>query len=432
MSENRPIRIHVPAITRVEGEGALHLEIDGGQITRLTLEIFEPPRFFEKFLEGRTPQEVIDIVARICGICPVAYQVTAVQAIEKAFGIQPTPWSETMRRVLYCGEWIQSHALHIHMLAAPDFLGFDTALQMGQKHPEILRRGLHLQRIGNRLICLGGARSVHPIGLRPGGFFRIPDHADIATLIDELETVLPQAEELVEWTASLPLPATAQRFLCVALQEPHRYAIHRGEIVTSTGLRLTSDDYENHFREHQVPHSTALWSLLDGQPYLVGPLARINLGFDTLPEATRRLAADAGIHFPSQNPYHGIIARALEIHFALVEALTLLRTLPRAEQCDEAFTPVATTATACSEAPRGLLWHRYAFHEDGSVGEARIVPPTSQNQARIEQDLREALQQYGLERDADELRRRAETVIRNYDPCISCATHFIRMEIDRG
>lgn len=431
MTEKKRVRIRVPAITRVEGEGALALDIDNGRISRLELRIFEPPRYFEKFLEGRDPQEVIDIVARICGICPVAYQVSAAQAIEQAFDITLTPWSETMRRVFYCGEWIQSHALHIHMLAAPDFFGCDTALQMGAKHPDILRRGIALQSAGNALLELCGARSVHPVGLRPGGFFRLPEKTAIASTIARLEEVLPLAEALVRWTATLPLPDADEDFVSVALHEADRYAINRGRIKTSSGLLLAPGDYEHHFSERHMPHSTALWSLLDGAPYLVGPLARLNLGHEQLPATTRALLAETGLALPSGNMFHSIIARALEIHFAITEAIALLRDLPEARQAPETLAPREAVAFGCSEAPRGLLWHRYRFGNDGRVRSARIVPPTSQNQARMEADLREALQRFGLDRDEDALRHHAERVIRNYDPCISCATHFIRLDINR-
>lgn len=431
MSSTKKIRIDVPALTRVEGEGALHLSIDNGKIETLQLEIFEPPRYFEKFLEGRPPQEVIDAVARICGICPVAYQISAAQAIEQAFDIKLTPWSEAMRRVFYCGEWIQSHALHIHMLAAPDFLGFDTVLQMSEKYPDIVRRGIQLQGVGNALISLFGARSVHPVGIRPGGFFKTPENDAVEAMIARLEEALPLAKALVQWSASLPLPDDAQDFTSAALHEPDRYAINHGKILTSSGLSFEISDYEQHFSEHHEPHSTALYSLLHNEPYLVGPLARINLNFEQLPADIQETARTTGIQFPSRNMFHSIVARAIEIHYAIFEAHQLLTAGMDAEQTDPKLEPDATTAFGCSEAPRGTLWHKYEFTAEGVVRSAKIVPPTSQNQSRIEEDLHNALTAIGLDQSADTLRRHSEMVIRNYDPCISCATHFLKLKIKR-
>ncbi|MGD9708392.1 MAG: nickel-dependent hydrogenase large subunit, partial [Halothiobacillaceae bacterium] len=179
----RTVSIHVPALTRVEGEGALRLRIEQGRIETLALNIFEPPRYFEKFLEGRRYTEVLDIVARICGICPVAYQMSAASALEDAFGLDPGPWVQAMRRVFYCGEWIQSHALHIHLLAAPDFLGYGSAVAMAADHPEVVRRGLSLQGLGNDLIRLFGGRSVHPVGACVGGFHHAPSVAEVESML---------------------------------------------------------------------------------------------------------------------------------------------------------------------------------------------------------------------------------------------------------
>ena len=196
----RCVSIHVPAMTRVEGEGSLRIRIENDRIEDLALDLFEPPRYFEKFLEGRRYHEVLDITARICGICPIAYQMSAAQALENAFGIDPGRWVRDMRRVFYCGEWLQSHALHVHLLAAPDFLGFDSVVGMAEEHPQAVRRGLRLQGLGNELIRLLGGRSVHPVGARVGGFFRAPTQAEVDAMLVQLRDALPQAEELVGLT----------------------------------------------------------------------------------------------------------------------------------------------------------------------------------------------------------------------------------------
>jgi coenzyme F420-reducing hydrogenase alpha subunit len=434
MSEQRSIRIQVPALTRVEGEGALDLRIDNGAITELKLRIYEPPRYFEKFLEGREPAEVPDIVARICGICPVAYQMSAVQALEQIAGFPAPDWLRRMRRIMYCGEWLQSHALHIHLLAAPDFLGCNSVTELAETHALEVRRGLMLQSLGNELIALFGGRSVHPVGMKIGGFHRIPTLEEQTSLKARIEAAIPDAAELVRWCASLPLPDDQQDFVSVSLRHPQDYPIVEGRLASDAGLDIDISEFEQHFAEHHAPHSTALHALLHGQPYLVGPLARLNLNLDRLPEPTRTLLAETGIQFPSRNMFHSMLARAVEIHLALVEAARLLadpQTQPGANP--PVVTPPlpAGTGFGCSEAPRGILWHRYETDQHGLIAHAVIVPPTSQNQPRIEQDLHNSLHQLGLHHDSESLRLRAEQVIRNYDPCISCATHFLRLNLVR-
>jgi len=427
----RSVAIHVPAMTRVEGEGALRLRIEQGRIEELALDIFEPPRYFEKFLEGRRYQEVIDVVARICGICPIAYQMSAAQAIEDAFGIDPGPWVRDMRRVFYCGEWLQSHALHVHLLAAPDFLGFDSVVGMAAEYPDAVNRGLRLQGLGNDLIRLLGGRSVHPVGARVGGFHRAPTQAEVDAMLEQLEHALADAEDLVGWAAGLSMPDDPQDFVNVAMRHPQDYPFAEGDIVSDSGVDLGVDTYESRFAEEHRAHSTALFSLLDGQPYLVGPLARINLNLDRLPDSSRALLERSGVSFPSNNMFHSLLARAVEIHVAIIEAMRLLGDYRVPESPYVDVTPRAGVGFGATEAPRGLLWHRYEIDANGIIRAARIVPPTSQNQARIEADLHRSLLTFGLDKSDDDLRLRAETVIRNYDPCISCATHFLRLDCQR-
>lgn len=431
MTEPRQLRIQVPVLARVEGEGALDLTIENNRIEALKLKIYEPPRLFEKLLVGREYHEVPDMVARICGICPVAYQMSAVSALEQVFDLRVSDTVRAMRRVFYCGEWIQSHALHIHLLAAPDFLGFNSAPDMARVYPDEVRRGLKLQALGNDLIRLFGARSVHPVGARVGGFSRLPDPADVATVLAGLKRAVPAAEALLLWVASLDLPDDDQAFCSVSLRHPTDYPMLGGRIVSDHGLDIESETFERYFEEYQVPHSTALHASLQGEPYLVGPLARINLNSDRLPEATRALLKLTGIDFPSRNMFHSIVARAAEIHFSLVEAIRLLDGYSGGEPPCLDVTPGAGTGYGCTEAPRGLLWHRYLTDRAGHILDARIVPPTSQNQARMERDLADSLQRFGLQQAAHRLRLRAETVIRNYDPCISCATHFLKLKINK-
>ena len=430
MTDKREVSIRVPVLARVEGEGALDLDMRDGQIENLKLRIYEPPRLFEKFLEGRSYEEVPDLVARICGICPVAYQMSAVHALESIFRTKITPWVRDMRRLIYCGEWIESHALHIHLLAAPDFIGYRGVAEMAQDYPVEVRRGLHLQGLGNEIIKFLGARSVNPVGVCVGGFYHAPDMGKARALLQKLQAALPEAEALIRWVASINIPTDEQTFTSVALRRAYEYAMNEGRIVSDRNFGIDANEFEHHFKEQQAPHSTALHCHLHGAPYLVGPLARLNLNHDHLPDALKALLQEIGITWPSRNMYQSITARAVEIWYALWQAIAILQDY-RVETPRVKVQPRAGIGYAATEAPRGMLWHRYQTDEKGLIVNAVIVPPTSQNQARIEQDLRLALNAYGLHHSDDELRQRAEMVVRNYDPCISCSTHFLDLRVRR-
>jgi len=427
----KKIKINVPVLARVEGEGALDIDIIAGKITNLQLKIFEPPRMFEKLLEGRNYAEVPDIVARICGICPVAYQMSAVNALEDLFGTQPSPWVKSMRRLFYCAEWIESHALHIHLLAAPDFLGYQSAPDMAKDFPIELRRGISLQNLGNDMLRFLGGRSVHPVGLKVGGFYHAPDKRQAVELLNKLTNALTGAEALVQWVAGFDLPESTNIKTMVALNSKTSYPMGEGNIASNEGLDISSSVFDQHFKEHHEPHSTALHCLLNQKPYLVGPLARVNLNYNNLPRAVKNVAKNAGLTFPSHNMFHSIHARALEILFAINESIKILQTYEKSDQPFVKVTPTAGIATSCTEAPRGILFHRYEIDDKGKILKATIVPPTSQNQAQIERDLRESLNHFGLDKPEQDLRLHAEKIIRNYDPCISCATHFLNLKINR-
>jgi len=430
-SPERDIDINVPVMVRVEGEGALEFTAKNGEVEKLRLKIYEPPRLFEKFLEGQEYTQVPIMAARICGICPIAYQMTSIRAIERLFGVDPGPWVHNMRRIVQCGEWLQSHALHIHLLATPDFLGYDNAIAMAQDHPDTVKRGMKLQGLGNDLLTLLGGRSVHPIGLRVGGFYRAPEKREVSDLVDRLEDALDDARGVVEWTAGLALPVDMQAFNCVAVHHDHEYGMNEGRVVSSMHQEVGFDEYPQRFREHQVKHSTAFYSTLDGESYLVGPLARVNLNFEQLPQAVKNLCADVGLKFPSMNMFDNVRARALESYYSILEALRLLKDYQRPRQPYVEVTPRAGIARHCTEAPRGLIFHQFKIDGNGKVETACMIPPTSQNQASIESNLKNAVLEFGLDNSDDDLRMLCEKIIRNYDPCISCSTHFLNLTVHR-
>ncbi|HSQ00183.1 MAG TPA: nickel-dependent hydrogenase large subunit [Candidatus Dormibacteraeota bacterium] len=422
--------ITVGNLARVEGEGALHLTVENGQVTDLRLEIFEPPRFFEAFLRGRDAAEVPDLVARICGICPVAYQMSAVHALERALGIAVDPRVRALRRLYYCGEWIESHALHVHLLAAPDFLGCESVVDLAARERAAVERGLRLKQTGNAIIRLLGGRSVHPVGACLGGFTRAPAPAELRALRAGLERAREDAVACVRWVAGFDLPERHADIEFVALRHAQEYPMNEGRLVSSRGLDCAAEDFDRVIAEHQVLHSTALHArLVDRGHYLVGPLARLNLNLDHLPPLVAAVARDSG-SWPSSNTFASIVARAIEILFAVDEAARLIDAYEPPERPAAAWTPRAGRGAAITEAPRGILYQSYEVDDDGRIRAARIVPPTSQNQAQIEAELRELAPSL-LERALPEATRLCETLIRSYDPCISCATHFLRLEIER-
>lgn len=424
-------RIDADPLARVEGEGALHVRLRDGEVQDVRLRIFEPPRFFEAFLRGRSFTEVPDITARICGICPVAYQLSSVAAMEDVCGVAAPEPIRALRRLLYCGEWIESHALHVFFLHGPDFLGYPNAFAMARDHRATVERALQLKKAGNALMRVVGGREIHPVNVRVGGFYRAPTHAELAPVAEELRVALEFAVEAVAWTAALPCPDHEEDFEFVALREPGRYAIEGGRLASSGGLDLAPAEFTEHFAEHQVPHSTALHSRLrDGRAYLTGPLARYALSSDRLSAAAREAAAAAGLGPVCRNPYRSIVVRAVEILYAVDEALRLIDGYEPPDPPALAVTPRAGTGHGWTEAPRGMLWHRYAIDGDGTILDARIVPPTSQNQARIEESLTSVVAAHASLGD-DALQLRCEQAVRAYDPCISCATHFLKLEIER-
>jgi sulfhydrogenase subunit alpha len=423
--------IRVDYLARVEGEGALEVALDGDRVTDVRLKIFEPPRFFEAFLRGRDFRETPDITARICGICPVAYQMSAVHALEDALGVAVTGPVRELRRLLYCGEWIESHALHVYLLHAPDFLGYADAIQMARDHPEIVQRGLQLKKVGNEILNLVGGREIHPINVRVGGFYRAPTRQELAPLAERLKWARDAALDTVRWTATLSFPDFAPIYEFVTLRHPSEYPLNEGRLVSSKGLDCAVRDYEEHFLEEHVAHSNALHSVLrERGAYFVGPLARYNLNFDRLPPLVQEACRSAGLESVCRNPFQSIVVRSAEIVYACEEALRIIRSYERPDHPAVEVTPRAAVGHGCTEAPRGILYHRYRVNDDGTIAEAKIVPPTSQNQKTIEEDLRQFLPSR-LHLPEEQLTWQCEQAIRNYDPCISCATHFLRLKVAR-
>ena len=423
--------LSVAGLARVEGEGAMHVHVDGDRVTEVQLEIYEPPRFFEALLVGRAYTEAPDITARVCGICPVAYQMSACQAVEDACGSTVDESLADLRRLLYCGEWIESHALHIYLLHAPDFLGYAGAVELARDHRAVVERGLSIKKAGNELLTLLGGRAIHPVNVKVGGFYRTPTRGELATLVEPLRRARDDALSTVEWVAGFEFPDFAHDHELLALVEPGRYAIEAGVPTTDRGLTFPVRAFEEHVIEEQVRHSTALHATLAGRGrYLTGPTARYTLSRQWLSPLAAQAARAAGLDGACRNPFRSIVVRAVELVYALDEALRIIGGYQSPPAPAVAVRPRAGVGYGATEAPRGVLFHRYELAADGAIASARIVPPTAQNQACIEDDLRHFVAGR-LELSDERLTDECEQAIRNYDPCISCATHFLDLRIDR-
>lgn len=431
MSNTAIKAIRVNTLARVEGEAALLIKFRGDRVSDVKLSVYEPPRLFEALLRGRHCSEAIDITSRICGICPVAYQMSAVHAVERALGVEIDPAVRLLRRLFYCGEWIESHTLHVYLLHAPDFLGYEDCIAMARDHRAIVEKALRLKKIGNRIVTLLGGREIHPISATVGGFHKLFSRSELRELTDDLAWAVEASLDTVKLVAGFDFPQFEQDYEFVALQHPTEYPFNEGRLVSNLGLNIAASQFEDHFTESQVEHSNALHCSLNGRgAYLVGPMARFNLNFDRLPPVAQEAARAAGLMPPVKNPFHSIVVRAVELVFACAEALRIVREYVPPARAHVAAPDRAGAGEAITEAPRGILYHRYLIDNQGLILSAKIVPPTSQNQRRIEDDLR-AFAAPLVHRPLAEATWKCEQAVRNYDPCISCATHFLKVQIQR-
>lgn len=424
--------IKVDYIARVEGEGALYIRIDEGKVSDVRLKIFEPPRFFEALLRGRDFMEAPDITARICGICPVAYLMGAVHAMEMICGTQIPKPIRDLRRLLYCGEWIESHILHMAMLHAPDFLGYPDAIAMAKDHPEIVKRALKLKKIGNDIMALIGGREIHPINVRVGGFYKTPTKQQLRAMTDELKWGLEAAQETLRFVSTLKFSDFEQDYEYVCLQHPEEYPFNEGRLISNKGINVPISQYDQVLIEEHLPHSTALHTHVNGRGAChVGPLARYTMNYDQLTPLAKDAARSAGLDKRCFNPFQSIIVRGVEVIFSFEEALRLIENY---EEPDRPFVPVeprAGTGYGCTEAPRGICYHRYTIDDHGTIQDAKIVSPTAVNQKTIESDLWHFVEP-NLDLSDDELQWQCEQAIRNYDPCISCSAHFLKLKVERN
>ncbi len=416
--------IKVDYVARVEGEAAIRVTVAGRETESVELRIWEPPRFFEGFLAGRSYNEVPDIVARICGICPVSHMTTSIRVIEKAMVIEPSAQTVLLRRLLAMSQVVSSHIVHLYALVLPDYQGYPGLPSMLERFPDVVARLLRMRTAINNLTKLvGGGRGIHPVATVVGGFTRIPSAREFRAARDALVKIKPDAVETLKMVADFEeLAGLGSEREFVSIRNEQSYAIEIGDIISNKGLSISEDDYYEHFSEYQMPYAMTKQTRRDGtEPVMVGALARVNLKYDQLFPEAKELAEKAGFTVPDYNPFHNNLAQAIEIVHGIEDCIQMIESLE--PQDEKPHVQVrAGKAGAITEAPRGLDYHWYAFNRRGIVEKANIVTPTAHNFMMIEKDMKEMVDRIA-DRPMKEIRRWCELLVRAYDPCFSCSVH---------
>lgn len=414
--------INIDYLARVEGEANILIKFGENGTEELKLKIFEPPRFFEGFLIGRSFDEVGDIVSRICGICPVSHMTTAILAVENACGIRVSEQTRILRKILSMSQIAASHVIHLYMLALPDYHKKKSIIEMMPDFGQEIERLVRMKEILNGLTAVIGGRALHPVTHMPGGFTRVPDPDHLKLCAKNLDSIRPDAEETVKLISKLPYPEFVRSSEYVCINSNEEYSVNHGNIISSSGMNIGVEKYYDYFEEKQVKYAMAKQTHIKGRSSLMsGALARVNLKFNKLNSSTMALAEEIGFSIPDNNIFHNNTAQALETHHFVEECIRLIKEFDlREESRIRKFS--AGEGGAATEAPRGLLYHWYRVNRRGIVEKANIVTPTSHNFSNIEGDLRAFVDAYRY-LPVDELRSGCEKLVRAYDPCFSCSVH---------
>jgi sulfhydrogenase subunit alpha len=424
--------IEVKHTARIEGHAGITVEVKRNKVRNVRVNIPEGPRLFETLVLDKTPEEAVSIVARICAICSVSHRLAAIDGMERALELDVPPATRLLRTLMHYGEMIESHALHVYLLALPDYLGYPNAVAMADKHAEHVLRGLRLKKFGNRAMEITSARFTHGENPTVGGFHRWPGKADLLELKAEAQRLLPDAEETVELLRSLHYPTSMEEgmtFMC--LKPPtETYGFVGNSVLVSTGEERRIDEYLKLTNERVVPHSTAKRCTYNGKPFVVGPLARMNL----LGERLHGKAAEAFKRCYSltwvRNPLYANQARALELLFCIEQMPGLVdKLLQMPAPKTKETTRKSGAAVGAVEAPRGTLYHYYAVTR-GRVTGANLVIPTTQNLNSMERHVRVAAENLLKTDTRENIKLILEMVLRSYDPCVSCSVHLV--EWNRG
>ncbi len=428
----RTVDVNVHHVTRVEGHGNIVVRARDGSIERVEWQVPEAPRFFEAMVRGLNWEDIQTVVSRICGICSLTHSFAAIKAIEDAMGIETSEQTEKLRVLTHYGEQMESHVLHVGYLVAPDLLGTQSVVPLVQSHPEAVKLIIRLHRLGNHWMEVLAGRKTHPVALCPGGFRKLPGEKELRDLKAELEAAIPDLEALAEFLAGVAdrLPAFERDTEYVALVNPGEYTFYHGRIgSTDAPEPKPVREFESVVNEYVTPLSTAKWCRWHRDAYAVGALARFNLNAEYLKPIAKRVAAAFGLEPGCCNPYMNTVAQLVECVQVVEHGLELIDDLLTAGIAPERprVKPRAGWGAGAVEAPRGILLHSYEFDDAGVCLRANLTIPTNQNHANLQKDF-EALVPQILDRSEDEIRLMLEMLVRAYDPCISCSTHYLDVE----
>lgn len=428
----KTIDINVHHITRVEGHGNIVVRATDGTIEKMEWQVPEAPRFFEAMVRGKSYEDIQTIVSRICGICSVTHSLAAIKAVECAMGVEVSPQTDKLRILAHYGEQIESHALHVGYLVAPDLLGQKSVVPLVDTHFDLVKTVIGIHKVGNAMMEILAGRKTHPVRLQPGGFTMLPTEKDLLAMKEMLVGIRPNLATLAEVVASLAggFPGFDRDTEYIALVKPPTYPFYHGDIgSTDTDQPVSVQDFESVVNEYMTPQSTAKWTRWHREAYAVGALARYNLNAEYLLPEAKAAAKALGLEVGCCNPYMNNVAQVVECvqvaerSFRIIDELLETGIQPEGRSVK----PQAGGGAGAVEAPRGILFHRYAFDENGICTGANICIPTNQNHANIQQDIEKLVPQF-IDREQDELRLMLEMLVRSYDPCISCSTHYLDVE----
>jgi len=425
-------KIRVDHLSRVEGHGRIKVEIADGKITELQFSLFEGPRFFEAVALGTKYDQVHSVMARICAICSAGHKITSIMALEDALGVEVTEQTKLLRELYYHGMFIESHVLHLYFLALPDYLGYPSAIAMVSDHGPVVERALQMKKLANDIQEVCSGRPIHGENPVVGGFGQVPSADQLRTLHDRLQEYLPAAEETVSLFAGLDYPSftKAPTVFYAVKPDGDLFSYFGSSIACSDGRVIAMKDYRQVCEEKVLPYTSAKQSLPGGQPFMVGALARVNLFASTLTPRAARALEQSGISIPSDNSLHNNLAQAVETLYSFERAIDIIEDLFRRGLKQEPpveVRPKAGVGIAGTEVPRGTLYHEYELDDEGRVVKANVVTPTAQNQANIEKDFRNCVTRMHEEADDVQLTKYLEMIARAYDPCISCAAHYVEL-----
>ena len=421
--------IKLDHITKVEGHANLLLSIDGSEIKKCELQVAEGSRYFEGLVKGRNCLEAPELTSRICGICSCAHTVCSIQAVEDALGIKPTEQTKQLRELLMIGERIRSHAAHLYFLALPDYFGHESILSMLPKFKNEVSRALRITKAGNKLVTIIGGRDMHPVSAQVGGFVKLPQQEDVDCIRKELQAIQQDAAATAKLFASLNDSKFEHETEYFSLYDGEGYPMLYGGLISKT-RKFKREEYLNYMSEYHEPYSTANFAVKENKPFMVGALARLNNNSRFLSKNAKKIITDAKLKLPVTNPFLNNLAQAIEIVHYIDRATELCRKIKIEEERPAKIEFRKGRGIGVIEVPRGLLWHDYEINEKGIIMHANILTPTSQNILNLQEDIRAYLPSL-LKSSEEKIISEVERLIRAYDPCFSCSSHFLKVKWEK-